>query len=176
MKLSNNYWSMQKHPYGMIYCVEPFLTGRYEKFSDNMGRIFQTSGTWSETQLPHAFTHYTYEESGHLLCVTDLQGVKSWMTDPQIHTVDGYGFGRGNMAQEGIEKFKATHVCTDICKALKLRPLDAPSDDEEVCRKRDATVTNHTTAFMDKSGQIVLQHWTQSSVENVKRRRDGAED
>eukprot|EP00397_Hematodinium_sp_SG-2012_P051272 GEMP01059995.1.p1 GENE.GEMP01059995.1~~GEMP01059995.1.p1 ORF type:complete len:412 (+),score=47.01 GEMP01059995.1:28-1263(+) len=166
MKLSQNYFSMKKHPYGELYCVEPFLSGTYEKFSDNMGRIYETSGTWSETQLPHAFTHYTYEQSGHLLCVTDLQGVKTWFTDPQIHTVDGCGFGRGNMAEEGIDKFRQTHVCTDICKALKLRALDESSDDEEVRKKRDATNTKHTTAFMDKSGQIVLQSWTQSSYDN----------
>jgi hypothetical protein len=37
------------------------------------------------------------------------------ITDPQIHTKDGKGYGLGNMGTRGIERFLKTHVCNPIC-------------------------------------------------------------
>lgn len=48
-------------------------------------------------------------------------------TDPQIHTLDGKGYGQGNMGQRGIEKFIDSHVCNDICRLLKLIPITTPN-------------------------------------------------
>jgi hypothetical protein len=157
---------MKEHPFGSLFCVEPFLPGIYEKFSDNMGRIFKNRGTWVEAALPQAFSHFSYEQSGHLICVTDLQGVKTWYTDPQIHTMDGTGFGAGNMATKGITLFKKTHTCSEICTALKLRSLD-DSSDEEVMKKRNRTNMAFTIAFVDKAGQIVLQNMPTHAVHHT---------
>jgi hypothetical protein len=41
-------------------------------------------------------------------------------TDPQIHSIDGEGYGKGNMGREGIEKFLNAHKCNAICKFLNL--------------------------------------------------------
>lgn len=38
---------------------------------------------------PQAFSHFTFERSGHELIVVDIQGVGDLYTDPQIHTMDG---------------------------------------------------------------------------------------
>ena len=38
-----------------------------------------------------AFSHFTFERSGHELIVVDIQGVGDLWTDPQIHTSDGDG-------------------------------------------------------------------------------------
>lgn len=38
-----------------------------------------------------AFSHFTFERSGHQLIVVDVQGVGDLYTDPQIHTADGKG-------------------------------------------------------------------------------------
>jgi elongation factor 2 kinase len=37
---------------------------------------------------------------GSALCV-DIQGVGDLYTDPQIHTLDGQGYGDGNLALRG---------------------------------------------------------------------------
>lgn len=41
-------------------------------------------------------------------------------TDPQIHTVDGCGFGGGNCGAEGMAKFLETHWCNSICLYMGL--------------------------------------------------------
>lgn len=46
---------------------------------------------------PQAFSHFTFERSGHQLIVVDIQGVGDLYTDPQIHTEKGTDFGDGNL-------------------------------------------------------------------------------
>jgi hypothetical protein len=46
-------------------------------------------------------------------------------TDPQVHTRDGKGFGKGNMGQRGIDKFLQKHRCNQVCRYLKLPPINA---------------------------------------------------
>jgi hypothetical protein len=49
------------------------------------------------------------------------QGVDDLLTDPQIHTRDGAGYGRGNMGLRGMGLFFASHVCNPICRQLVRR-------------------------------------------------------
>jgi len=49
------------------------------------------------------------------------QGVDDLYTDPQIHTVTGKGFGRGNLGQAGLNAFLARHKCNSICEHLGLQ-------------------------------------------------------
>lgn len=48
------------------------------------------------------------------------QGVGDVWTDPQVHTFDGNGYGKGNMGMRGIHAFLQNHRCNAICTALKL--------------------------------------------------------
>lgn len=48
-----------------------------------------------------AFSHFTFERSGHQLIVVDIQGVGDLYTDPQIHTETGTDFGDGNLGGWG---------------------------------------------------------------------------
>lgn len=48
-----------------------------------------------------AFSHFTFERSGHQLIVVDIQGVGDLYTDPQIHTEKGTDFGDGNLGRRG---------------------------------------------------------------------------
>lgn len=50
---------------------------------------------------PQAFSHFTFERSGHQLIVVDIQGVGDLYTDPQIHTEKGTDFGDGNLGRWG---------------------------------------------------------------------------
>jgi hypothetical protein len=46
-------------------------------------------------------------------------------TDPQIHSIDGKGYGIGNIGQEGMRAFMKSHKCNKICESLRLPPLEA---------------------------------------------------
>jgi hypothetical protein len=55
----------------------------------------QSSGLSDQAirHTPQAFSHFTYSfTQGTALCV-DIQGVADLYTDPQIHTLDGQGYG-----------------------------------------------------------------------------------
>ena len=41
-------------------------------------------------------------------------------TDPQIHSYNQEGYGKGNMGQEGMYKFLEAHKCNEICQYLRL--------------------------------------------------------
>lgn len=103
------------------YCaVEKFISGVYKKHSNNYGYVAA-----DDRHTPEAYSHFTYESSQHKILVCDIQGVADMYTDPQIHSVDRKGFGKGNLGQRGIDKFLATHRCNPICKYLKLPPINA---------------------------------------------------
>lgn len=96
--------------------VEKFIPGTYVKWNNNWD--------WSDEvrNTPQAFSHFTWEASGHSLLVCDLQGVGDLWTDPQIHTADKKSFGKGNLGMEGINKFLAAHRCNSICDFYHLNP------------------------------------------------------
>eukprot|EP00802_Teleaulax_amphioxeia_P010616 Tamp_10644.p1 GENE.Tamp_10644~~Tamp_10644.p1 ORF type:complete len:407 (-),score=71.71 Tamp_10644:509-1729(-) len=97
-----------------LCCVEPMMRGEYIKHNDNDGHV--------ETyeQLPQTFSHFTWEASKHNLVVVDIQGVGDCYTDPQIHSIEGSGFGSGNMGAEGVLKFLKSHKCNRGCEHLQL--------------------------------------------------------
>lgn len=115
--------------------VEPFITGSYRKLNTNCGYVFS-----DERNTPNAFSHFSFVASGERLLICDLQGVgdvcklrrltsqvaeipSSSMTsdtDPQIHSVEGIGFGEGNLGMRGIELFFNSHSCNDICRSARM--------------------------------------------------------
>jgi hypothetical protein len=131
-----------------LFSVEPLLSGAYEKHNANDGGIFTAQGSSSSgggsggsrsagvraaggsnpklqfvRNTPQAFSHFTYAHSEGRMVVCDIQGVDDMYTDPQIHTLDGKGFGQGNMGPGGIKRWMESHVCNDICRYLKLDPI-----------------------------------------------------
>jgi len=99
--------------------VERFITGHYQKYNNNRGWISEV-----ERNTPLAFCHFTWEASQRKLLICDIQGVDDVYTDPQIHSNDGDGFGKGNLGQEGINKFLQTHQCNAICRFLGLENIN----------------------------------------------------
>jgi len=106
-----------------VYGAEDLIEGTYIKHSDNNGWVASGADQIPMRNTPHAFSHFTYEASGHRFIVVDIQGVNDYYTDPQIHTVDRKGFGLGNLGQDGINKFLETHKCNPICQFLGLPPV-----------------------------------------------------
>ena len=106
-----------------ICAVEKFINGEYKKYNNNWD--------WSDLQrnTPQAFSHFSYERSQHTILICDIQGVGDTWTDPQIHSHNSEGYGKGNLGQEGIQKFLESHQCNEICALLRLpvRQLKAAS-------------------------------------------------
>jgi len=105
---------------GLPVCgVERFISGHYRKYNNNSGWISE-----DERNTPGTFCHFSYVASDKELLICDIQGVGDIYTDPQIHSRDGIGYGKGNLGQKGINNFLATHRCNRICKFLRLRNLN----------------------------------------------------
>ena len=47
--------------------------------------------------IQQAFSHFTFERSGHQMIVVDVQGVGDLYTDPQIHTAKADEYGEANL-------------------------------------------------------------------------------
>lgn len=93
-----------------IFAIEPFMPGKYIKHNNNWGFVSQ-----EDRNTPQAFSHFTYTHSSGFYLVCDIQGVGDRYTDPQVHSKDQQGFGRGNMGLQGINRFFATHECNSVC-------------------------------------------------------------
>jgi len=104
--------------------VERFIDGPYHKWNNNYGFVNEI-----DRNTPQTFSHFTYEASRRRVLIVDIQGVGDCYTDPQIHTVDGEGFGKGNLGQKGFEQFLSTHRCNAICKYLGLPLINVKVDD-----------------------------------------------
>jgi hypothetical protein len=95
--------------------VERFISGHYRKYNNNSGWVSD-----DDRNTPGTFCHFSYVASNRELLICDIQGVGDIYTDPQIHSRDGKGFGKGNLGQEGMNNFLSMHRCNRICKFLRL--------------------------------------------------------
>ena len=153
-KLSGNNWLL----------TEPELEGRFTKWNNNAGMVYlhpsppTTSSLGAiveeneegdevghkfitENDVIQAFSHFTLRMSEGKELVCDLQGIYNTtdgftLTDPTINSARGKGTkGLTDRGQEGIDKFRQTHVCSDLCRWLhtstegaqhSLNPLSSP--------------------------------------------------
>ena len=127
-----------------------FIDGVYRKHNNNFGYVSE-----EERNTPQAFSHYTYEASGRRILICDIQGVGDRYTDPQVHSCDGVGFGKGNMGERGVDRFIASHRCNAICRYLKLPKLGAAGPHAQQPEDEEGTMPG--TRFMSYHSVDLMQ-------------------
>ena len=101
-----------------VFACERAVTGEYIKHNNNSGFVES-----HRRATPQAFSHFSFQASRGQMIIVDIQGVQDLYTDPQIHTLNGTGYGEGNLGVNGFALFFAAHRCTPLCARLGLTPF-----------------------------------------------------
>lgn len=133
--ITTSYYELTSRPLHdpfRFVAAEPYMAGNFVKYSNNQGWVNSSATAAIDdhgADMATAFSHFTWEFTRGQIMVTDLQGVGGILTDPQIHTLPGPGRGHlgarqtGDLGEQGMVAFFASHNCTAYCRCLSLSPI-----------------------------------------------------
>ena len=116
---------------GKPVIVEDFVPGMFAKYVNNNGKcVAPPESSSSQTKEIYAkaqcLVHYSYSAMQQKMMLTDIQGSKYSLYDPEISTQnlmddDELYFCCGNLSTTGMENFLCEHECNKYCQMLKLQ-------------------------------------------------------
>ncbi|OCT64234.1 eukaryotic elongation factor 2 kinase [Xenopus laevis] len=166
---------MKDRPGKPLFHLEHYIEGKYIKYNSNSGFVRDDNIRLT----PQAFSHFTFERSGHQLIVVDIQGVGDLYTDPQIHTESGTDFGDGNLGVRGMALFFHSHACNKICKSMGLTPFDHSPREKSVldnCTKMLQTAQTVVRGIEEKCGSNRVRTMSGSRPPLLSRLSENSDD
>ena len=106
------------------------------------------------------------------MIIVDLQGVGNTYTDPQIHSIDGKGFGAGNSGLKGVRQFFSTHRCNAICKKLCLPPPSISKELESEVNMRKVNKLHNNYGADVKIALETMRSVCRESISTVANKRE----
>ena len=91
----------------MLFTFHVSFIGKYHTV--NMNRSPKTGTLHIIHGQKRKIKYFRFIESNFKFMIVDIQGVQDIYTDPQIHTIDGKGYGEGNLGIRGIALFFLSH-------------------------------------------------------------------
>ena len=152
--------------YNLYLLPESLLPGNnynYIKSHKDIKYTHQLSATLD------AFTHWAYEVTDGFLVVGNLQGYETEeqyiLSDPTIDCKEEL-FVKANL---GVEKYLSNHVCSDICRAMRLKRKKYIRVRDKLRRSwsmREKTPTERKKGPMENLSQRSLRNMRSPAIVN----------
>ena len=139
-------WNVDGRAEAAVEVAAPALEAIMEEDEDDEGAEAEASSAYSiqVSDIPQAFSHFTYRYTNRRMLVCDLQGVFNpgsycptfECTDPVIHYRSKTGrknvFGRTDRGKKGVHDFFKTHECTELCRMLNRRWIRRAEQEQNI--------------------------------------------